>query len=99
MLEARDTCVHMLERPSCSSQVEQVTRGITLVQDAKMWLKGTNNVSVDMLVEMQEDPVYQHPTSHLSHEEFAQLEFPLRHKISQELFTLVVLLGQLATRD
>ncbi|PWW73772.1 hypothetical protein C7212DRAFT_353694 [Tuber magnatum] len=59
-----------------------------LVQDAKIWLQGTDTVSAVMLVKVQEDPAYQNPTSRHSDEEFDQLEFPPSHEIAHELFTL-----------
>ncbi|CUS06962.1 unnamed protein product [Tuber aestivum] len=59
-----------------------------LVWDARMWLEETDIVSAVMLVKMNEDPVYQNPTSRLTNNEFDNLEFPPSEEVSQEHFSL-----------
>ncbi|CUS10111.1 unnamed protein product [Tuber aestivum] len=59
-----------------------------LVWDARMWLEGTDTVSVVMLVKMNEDPAYQNPTPRLTDDEFDNQEFPPSEEVSQEHFSL-----------
>ena len=59
-----------------------------LVQNAKLWLEGSETVSLVMLVKLEEDPCYQCPMRNLTQSEFAELEFPPRNKIMHQPFTL-----------
>jgi len=47
-----------------------------LVQDAKLWLEGSETVSLVMLVKLEEDPCYRCPIRNLTESEFAELELP-----------------------
>lgn len=47
-----------------------------LARNARLWIDGTSTVSVCVLVDLQEDPRYQCPTSQLSDADFERLELP-----------------------
>jgi len=47
-----------------------------LVEDAKLWLEGKQEVSLVVLVKFTEDPGYQCPARGLDDEELERLEFP-----------------------
>jgi len=47
-----------------------------LVEDAKLWLEGKEEVSLVVLVKFTEDPNYQCPARGLNDKELEQLEFP-----------------------
>ena len=58
-----------------------------LVQNAKLWLEGSETVSVVMLVKLEEAPCYRCPMQDLTESEFAKLEFPPWDEISNIPFT------------
>jgi len=64
----------------------------TLVDDARMWLEGTETVSVVMLVKMEEDPPYQSPLpSYLNDDECSQPEDDIEEGevITEEMVSLM----------
>jgi len=63
-----------------------------LVDDARMWLEGTETVSVVMLVKMEEDPPYQSPlSSYLNGDECSQPEGDIEEEevITEEMVSLM----------
>ena len=59
-----------------------------LVQDAKLWLEGSETVSLVMLVKLEEDPCYRCPIQNLTQSEFGELEFPPMKEIRYQPFTI-----------
>jgi len=59
-----------------------------LVQDAKLWLEGSETVSLCMLVKLEEDPCYACRIRNLNHSEFAKLGFPPIKEIMYQPFTI-----------
>ena len=58
-----------------------------LVEDAKLWLEGKQEVSLVVLVKFTESPSYQCPARGLDDEELERLEFPEPADIRVEDFT------------
>ncbi|PUU84305.1 hypothetical protein B9Z19DRAFT_1070025 [Tuber borchii] len=59
-----------------------------LVQDAELWLKGTETVKIVMLVKLHENPPYRCPTHNRSDEEFDALKFPSKEDINEQCFSI-----------
>ena len=59
-----------------------------LVEDAQLWLEGTDTVSIVMLIKLYEDPPYNGPTHDLTDEEFNALQFPPIEEINQQSFAV-----------
>ena len=59
-----------------------------LVENAQLWLEGTNTVSIVMLIKLYEDPPYNGPTHDLTDEEFNALQFPPIEEINMQRFTV-----------
>ena len=59
-----------------------------LVEDAQLWLEGTNTVSIVMLVKLYEDPPYNCPTYDLTDKEFDALQFPPKKEINMQSFAV-----------
>ena len=59
-----------------------------LVQDARLWLEGTGEVSVVVLVKFTETPKYECRTRGLDYEDFENLGFPEASQIKASDFSL-----------
>jgi len=60
----------------------------SLMVNAKLWLEGTETVSLVLLAKLEETPTYKCPIKDLSDEEFAELAFPDLAEIRNEPFTI-----------
>ncbi|PUU73530.1 hypothetical protein B9Z19DRAFT_1135038 [Tuber borchii] len=59
-----------------------------LTDDARLWLEGTQTVSLVMLVKLEESPVYQCPIRKLSEKELKRMNFPATNQIDGSNFLL-----------